>query len=47
MRAGKRRYDIPSMESVSKVVLDEAVIEGESTPYLIYEEAEPQRAVSE
>ena len=40
-------YDIPSMESVSKVVLDEAVIEGESTPYLIYEEAEPQRAVSE
>lgn len=37
-------YDLPSMEGVSKVVIDEAVINGEAEPYLIYENA---RAVSE
>ncbi len=33
-------YDIPSMDNVSKVVIDEAVIGGEAKPYLIYEGAE-------
>lgn len=37
-------YDLPSMENVSKVVIDEAVINGESEPYLVYEDAAPQRA---
>lgn len=37
-------YELPSMEGVSKVVIDEAVINGEADPYLIYENA---RAVSE
>ncbi len=30
-------YDLPSMDNVSKVVLDEAVIEGESEPYILLE----------
>ncbi len=30
-------YDLPSMESVSKVVIDEAVINGESKPLMIYD----------
>jgi len=29
-------YDLPSLENVSKVVVDEAVITGESDPYIIY-----------
>ncbi|MBS0002069.1 MAG: ATP-dependent Clp protease ATP-binding subunit ClpX [Thioalkalivibrio sp.] len=32
-------YDLPSMENVSKVVIDEAVIRGDADPYLIYENA--------
>ncbi len=30
-------YDLPSMESVSKVVIDESVINGESKPLMIYD----------
>lgn len=30
-------YELPSMESVSKVVIDEAVIQGDAEPFLIYE----------
>ena len=30
-------YDLPGSESVSKVVIDESVINGESSPMLIYE----------
>jgi ATP-dependent Clp protease ATP-binding subunit ClpX len=30
-------YELPSMENVSKVVIDEAVIRGDAEPYLIYE----------
>jgi ATP-dependent Clp protease ATP-binding subunit ClpX len=30
-------YDLPSMDNVSKVVVDESVISGENTPYIIYE----------
>ena len=40
-------YELPSAEGVSKVVLDEAVIKGEAEPYLIYESAEFEKAVSE
>jgi len=35
-------YDIPSQKDVSKVVIDESVIEGSSKPLLIYENNEPQ-----
>ena len=34
-------YKIPSLEAVSKVIIDEAVIRGESEPLLMYENAEP------
>jgi ATP-dependent Clp protease ATP-binding subunit ClpX len=30
-------YELPSLENVSKVVVDESVIEHKSDPYLIYE----------
>ena len=33
-------YDLPSMENVSKVVIDAAVIQGESKPLLIYDNPE-------
>ncbi len=35
-------YDLPSMESVSKIVVDEAVIKGEAAPYVIYDGAQQQ-----
>ncbi|WP_252272959.1 ATP-dependent Clp protease ATP-binding subunit ClpX [Pseudomonas subflava] len=34
-------YEIPSQTEVSKVVIDESVIEGSSKPLLIYENSEP------
>jgi len=34
-------YRIPSLDAVSKVIIDEAVIQGESEPLLMYENAEP------
>jgi len=40
-------YDLPSTDGVSKVVVDGAVIAGESHPYLIYEGGERQLAVSD
>ncbi len=40
-------YDLPSIENVSKVVIDEAVIMGDTKPYLIYENADYQRAASD
>ena len=39
-------YDLPSMEGVSKVVIDEAVIAGETKPYIIYEGGEPSAAAA-
>jgi ATP-dependent Clp protease ATP-binding subunit ClpX len=30
-------YELPSAEDVTKVVVDEAVINGDAQPYLIYE----------
>ena len=35
-------YKIPSMDNVSKVIIDSAVIEGESEPLLMYENVEQQ-----
>ena len=40
-------YDLPSMDSVTKAVVDEAVIRGEAKPYLIYEGGEYQRAAAD
>ncbi|PID49511.1 MAG: ATP-dependent Clp protease ATP-binding subunit ClpX [Proteobacteria bacterium] len=39
-------YDLPSEDSVSKVVVDESVVKGEAPPYLIYENSEPKAAVA-
>ena len=39
-------FDLPSMESVSKVVIDEAVINGESKPLMIYDGPEMEELVS-
>jgi ATP-dependent Clp protease ATP-binding subunit ClpX len=33
-------YDLPSMTNARKVVIDEAVVAGENTPYIIYESEE-------
>lgn len=33
-------YELPSMEHVSKVVIDEKVIRGEAAPYLMYKSGE-------
>ncbi len=40
-------YELPSSENISKVVVDESVIDGEASPYLIYENTDQQRASSE
>ncbi|GGD56446.1 ATP-dependent protease ATP-binding subunit ClpX [Lacimicrobium alkaliphilum] len=40
-------YDLPSMDNVSKVVIDESVIRGESKPILIYDNAKEKKAASE
>src|SRR4029079_2476655 len=40
-------YELPSLEHVSKVVLDEAVINGSAEPYLIYRGTPQTRAVAE
>jgi ATP-dependent Clp protease ATP-binding subunit ClpX len=37
-------YELPSLESVSKVVIDESVILGESEPMLIYENVDKAQA---
>ena len=39
-------YDLPSMDNVRKVVIDEGVIQGQSTPYMIFDASE-QLAASE
>ena len=36
-------YDLPSIPNVSKVVVDEAVINGETQPYLIYDQNAPEK----
>ena len=39
-------YEIPSLNSVQKVVVDERAIAGDSEPYLVYDSDQDQRAVS-
>ena len=39
-------YDLPSQENVSKVVVDESVIEHKSDPYLIYQSTPPPAKVA-
>jgi ATP-dependent Clp protease ATP-binding subunit ClpX len=39
-------YDLPSEEHVSKVVVDETVVNGEAKPYLIYENKEIKKKAS-
>ena len=36
-------YELPSQEGVSKVVIDEAVVEGNNQPFMVYEGGEPQQ----
>ena len=40
-------YDLPSIENVSKVVVDEAVIKGESKPLMIYEGSDIQQVAAD
>ncbi len=37
-------YNLPSLANVSKVVIDEAVINGETQPYLIYDQDSPEKS---
>jgi ATP-dependent Clp protease ATP-binding subunit ClpX len=36
-------YELPSIEGVSKVVIDEAVVEGSNQPYLVYDSVEREK----
>jgi len=40
-------YELPSLENVSKVVVDESVIDGESEPFIVYENVPNQAASGE
>ncbi len=40
-------YELPSMENVTKVVIDEAVIKGESKPLIIYEGSDMPKVASD
>jgi ATP-dependent Clp protease ATP-binding subunit ClpX len=40
-------YDLPSMENVSKIVVDDSVISGENSPFVIYDGVEKQLAASD
>ncbi len=40
-------YELPSLEGVSKVVIDEAVVEGNNQPYLVYDGGERQKLSQE
>jgi len=40
-------YELPSLEGVSKVVIDETVVEGSNEPYLVYEGGEPKKLSQE
>jgi ATP-dependent Clp protease ATP-binding subunit ClpX len=40
-------YELPSSKNISKVVIDEGVINGEAAPYLIYENNDQQRLSAE
>jgi len=36
-------YDLPSMQNVSKVVVDDAVVRGEAKPFIVYENSDAKR----
>jgi ATP-dependent Clp protease ATP-binding subunit ClpX len=40
-------YELPSLDNVQKVVIDERAIAGESEPYLVYDSEPEQRAASD
>jgi len=40
-------YELPSLENVSKIVVDESVIEGESEPFIVYENVPASAASGE
>jgi len=40
-------YDLPSLDNVHKVVVDERAIDGESEPYLVYDSEQEQLAASD
>ena len=40
-------YDLPTMEDVSKVVVDESVIKGESEPLMVFDNGDKQLAASD
>jgi ATP-dependent Clp protease ATP-binding subunit ClpX len=40
-------YELPSLDNVQKVVVDERAIAGESAPYLLYDSEPEQRAASD
>jgi ATP-dependent Clp protease ATP-binding subunit ClpX len=40
-------YELPAQENVTKVVVDEAVVNGETKPYMIYESDEARTAIEE
>ena len=40
-------YDLPSMDNVTKVVIDEGVINGESEPLMIYDSTDIQKVASD
>jgi ATP-dependent Clp protease ATP-binding subunit ClpX len=40
-------YELPSQENVTKVVVDEAVVNGETKPYIIYESEEARSVVED
>jgi ATP-dependent protease Clp, ATPase subunit len=38
-------YDLPSMQNVSKVVVDDTVVRGEAKPFIVYENVDSRRDV--
>lgn len=39
-------YELPALEDVARVVVDDKVVRRESPPYLVYDQAEPNRAAA-
>jgi len=39
-------YDLPTLEGASKVIIDEAVIKGDSSPYIMYENADETKKLA-
>jgi len=40
-------YELPSQDGVSKVVIDESVVEGSNQPYMVYEGGEKKKLSQE